>query len=503
MKELIEVVRILSKKNTGKTEVFDAYSLRQSGSKLVIFFNAIKNGAVQTDEEAAKLLYQASPDDDRYRQLKSRFRRRLLDTFFLLDTQALRTSGYLDVLYACRRRLSLIYAFKAHGAAQIALAEAVRLQKTALQYRLAEVVVASAALLREIYAENDDEKHFKNQNELLERYRPVLEAEQKSEEWVQIVRMAYRRYPIPPANLWSNITSACDELLRISGKFESPVISVNAFEAWMLRFEMEDNHDAAEEVAEQAAVFFRRHQLWADSGREILFLLGQLRAALHRKDFKKGRATAERAFRLVDAKDPRRFEIMELLLLISVHSGSVLHAFAVFKEAVELGAFNLAAEERQSKWEIFSPYLHLLMELRPRAQQFALLPKRQKFKVAGFVEDSIPYLPQRENQTFLIAVAQILFLLHLRNLPDAARLIEWLYNIFQASSRKETFRRQGLFIKLLYRLHLSGYQPEPDKKSRQLLAELSNCPIRYRGQLNRMEVMPYEMLWEMVLGFFK
>lgn len=503
MKELIEIIRILGKKKNNKIEVFDLQNLRQSGGKLVSFYNALKEGLFDDDKAAAAFLYGTTPGDDRYRQLKSRFRRRLLNTFFLLDVQPSHSPGYGEALQACNRQLAMVYAFKAQGAVQAAMTETIQLQRNALKYNFAEIVTAACLLLMELYSEAGDEKRFKEQKALLQRFQPILDAERKSEILVQTIRMAYRGNAIPPMEALNRIAAHCEELLSFSEKYKSPLISMNAFEAWMLRFELEGNFEPAEQVAEQAEAFFRKNPLWAPRDKQYLFLLGRLRAALHHTDFKKGKIAAERAFRLIGPNDPRRFELMELLLLLSIHSGNYLHAFAVYKEAIDSKVFITAPEEQKNKWQVITPFVHLLMEMRAPAQRFALLAKKNEFSMEEFIEGSIPYLPKKENQTFLIAVAQILFLLHSRNLSAASVLIEWLYNLFKTSSRKDGFRRQQVFAKLLHKLHLTGYQPEGIKQRDALPVEFQRYPFRYRGQISHLEVIPYEKLWKMVLGFFE
>ena len=94
MKNLIEVGKIVTKKKVRKIEIFDDHSLRTKNSKFNEFYEALMADKFKNDRDAATFLYGCSPTDDKYRQLKSRFRKRLLNTLFFLDVNLPATSSY-------------------------------------------------------------------------------------------------------------------------------------------------------------------------------------------------------------------------------------------------------------------------------------------------------------------------------------------------------------------------------------------------------------------------
>lgn len=500
MKDLLEITQILDKKKISKIEILDQYSLRQPNNLFARMYHGLYKEKFETDEQAAQELYQSPPTDARYRQLKSRFRKRLLNTFFFLDPNLSQLSGRTAALYSCRRNLALVHILTINGATETALTEALQIQNMAIRFGFPEMVVSSALIIREIYAGLNDEKNFSRQDKLIEEYEAIRHAEQRSEQHIQSIRLFYRSFEAEKHDKLSEISAKCDELLQLSEKYSAPLIHFNAFEAWMLRFELEGDFAAAADVAEQAEDFLKKQTTHYDDDKLKLFTIGRLRAALHNRDFKKGRAFAESAFRLIRPHDPERLQLMEFYLLLSIHTDSILHAFAVYREAVEHKQFQFAPEAEQDKWRIFTPYMHLLMELRPVQQQFVISQKRKDFKMEEFVESPVPYLPQKENQTILIAVAQVMFFFHVRNLTAAGRQIVWLHKLAHNLAKKGAYPRQCAFINLLHELHKNEYRPPSGKRCDKFLEALSRHPFRYRGQLQDLEIIPYEKLWEMALG---
>lgn len=82
MKNLIEIAQIITKKKIRKIEIFDEHYLQNKSSKFNDFYEGLIQGKFKNDRDAAEHLYKSTPKDDKYRQLKSRFRKRLLNTLF-------------------------------------------------------------------------------------------------------------------------------------------------------------------------------------------------------------------------------------------------------------------------------------------------------------------------------------------------------------------------------------------------------------------------------------
>ena len=89
MKNLIEIAKIVTKRKVKKIEIFDEHSLKYKNSKFNDFYEALTANKYKNDRDAATHLYNTTPTDPKYRQLKSRFRKRLLNTLFFLDINKL------------------------------------------------------------------------------------------------------------------------------------------------------------------------------------------------------------------------------------------------------------------------------------------------------------------------------------------------------------------------------------------------------------------------------
>ena len=87
MKELSKIVHLIDKNKARKVKLL---SDETAESKYAQLYQLIKEGHVKTDEEAAAHFYQdpKAVSQSAYRQFKSRFKERLMNTLFFLEKDA-------------------------------------------------------------------------------------------------------------------------------------------------------------------------------------------------------------------------------------------------------------------------------------------------------------------------------------------------------------------------------------------------------------------------------
>ena len=147
MKHLIEISKIVTKKKVRKIEIFDDNALKQKNSKFNEFYEALAANKFKNDRDAAMFLYSSTPTDDKYRQLKSRFRKRLLNTMFFLDVNRPSASSYDRAYFSCNKDWTLVKILLSNNAYKTASALARQILTTALKFKFADVIVNCACLL--------------------------------------------------------------------------------------------------------------------------------------------------------------------------------------------------------------------------------------------------------------------------------------------------------------------------------------------------------------------
>ena len=286
MKNLIEVAKIVTKKKVKKIEIFDDTSLKNKNSKFNEFYEALMANKFRNDRDAATFLYECSPTDDKYRQLKSRFRKRLLNTLFFLDINLPDTSGYDRAYFSCNKDWTLVKILLANEAPFTAATLARQILTVALKYRFADLIVNCSRILRTYCSETDDEKEFEEYDQYIKQYADILDAEIRSEELYQRVFMNYLKPPDEKFNLKERIDTYCDALIGLSETYDSPVIVYNTYLVWTYRYEMLLDYEGMIEVCSRAEQYVTDNPDFYQEEKVTTFQLKKMSAFLHLKDYK-------------------------------------------------------------------------------------------------------------------------------------------------------------------------------------------------------------------------
>ena len=273
MKNLIEISRIVTKKKVRKIEIFDDHTLKHKNSKFNEFYEALLANKFKNDRDAASFLYGTSPTDDKYRQLKSRFRKRLLNTLFFLDVNLPSTSSYDRAYFSCNKDWTLVKILLSNDATFTASALARQILTTALKFKFADVIVNCSRILRGFAAEEEHEKDFEEYDQHIKQYANVLDAEIRSEELFQRVIMNYYKPPSKNVNLAEKIDTYCDALVGLSEIYDSPIVIYNMYLVWAFRYEMLHDYTAMLEVCTRAEKYIEDNPVFYQDDKLATFQL--------------------------------------------------------------------------------------------------------------------------------------------------------------------------------------------------------------------------------------
>ena len=100
----------------------------------------------------------------------------------------------------------------------------------------------------------------------------------------------------------------------------------------------------------------------------------------------------------------------------------------------------------------------------------------------------------------MILVLQILFLLGEKKEDEVDERMEALRNYSSRYLRKNEDFRSNCFIKMFLKIPESNYKRIAlERNTRDLFKKLKSKPLEVASKPIEMEIIPFEMLWEMVL----
>lgn len=499
MKNLIEISRIVTKKKVRKIEIFDDHSLKHKNSKFNEFYEALMANKFKNDRDASSFLYGCSPTDDKYRQLKSRFRKRLLNTLFFLDVNLPSTSNYDRAYYSCNKDWTLVKILLSNNARHTAAALARQILTTAVKFKFADVIVNCSRILRKYCSEEGDEKSYEEYDQYSKQFQNVLDAEIRSEELYQRVVMNYYKPQSKNFNLQEKIDMYCQALVGLSETYDSPTIVYNMYLVWAFRYEMLHEYDdmlivcnKAEQYIEDNPKFYRDEML-------ATFQLKKMSAFLHLQDYTNGRTNAEKCLKSFPSGSETWFSFMEYYLLLALHTENYVNAIAIFTEATNNSKFKKIDNAVKEKWKIYDVYINYIVESQSEYYPILKAQKKRTFRLSRFLNDPILYPKDQRIFTVLMVIAQILFFLEKRSFNAVAERVDRLKTYANRQLKKEEHFRAIQFIRLLQQLVKYEFDLDRISNVDKYYERLEEQPFFFRGLISELEVVPYDKLWKMII----
>jgi hypothetical protein len=503
MKNLIEIAKIVTKKKVRKIEIFDDNSLKNKASKFNEFYEALLSNKFRNDRDAATFLYDCSPTDDKYRQLKSRFRKRLLNTLFFLDVNLPDTSGYDRAYYSCNKEWTLVKILLSNEAPFTAATLARQILTTSLKYKFADMIVNCARILRTYSTETDSEREFEEYDQHIKQYSDILSAEIRSEELYQRVMLNYFKPPEENNNLRERIDTYCDALIGLSEMYDSPVVFYNMYLVWTYRYEMLQDYEAMIEVCSRAEQYMKDNPIYHQDDKMATFQLKKMSAFLHLKDYKRGKVNAEKCLQSFPEGSDIWFTFMEYYLLLAMHTENYINAMAIWGKATAHARFRKLDPENREKWKVYEAYLNYIIEVFGDTNPILRRQNRRNFKVSKFLSDPVLYSKDMRIFTIFMLIAQLLFHLEAKQYSHVTDLVDRLKNYANRQLKKEEFFRLIQFIRLLQQMVKSNYKTDELGNTEKYVGRLTEMPFRYRGLVTELEVIPYEKLWGIIVSRLK
>lgn len=499
MKNLIEVSRILSKKKVRKIEIIDSSVLDNPESKFGQFYEALMNNKLRNDRDAATLLYNCSPTSDKYRQLKSRFRKRLLNTLFFLDINTPSADGYERAYYSCNKDWTLVKILLANECFLTAKDLARSILTTALKFNFADVIVNTARILREFAAKEENEKEFEVYDTYLKEFSPVLQAEYESEEAFQRILLKVKTPKEQLAEVLPVIADQCNKLVELSEQHDSPVIFYNMYMGWISNFEIQRDFSSMLQICERAEDYIAAHPQYYQDNVLAAFQLRKMSAYLHLRDFTNGQATAEKALETYQAGSQAWSQFLEYYLLLALHTNNYIPALAIYSRAVLHAKFNKLDMATRERWKVYEVYLNYFMDYIGAGTADIPPAGNYRFRLSRFLSDPIVYPKDQRLFTIHLIIAQFLFSLG-KDEHLAADCVNRLRLYGNKLLKKEENNRLIQFIRLLNQLNRAGYELSELRNTEKYLAAMKETPFHYRGLLSEWEIVPLEDLWTHILN---
>ncbi|MEJ8803407.1 hypothetical protein [Pontibacter sp. H249] len=485
MQELKRLVKIIDSSNPRALPIVDPTDQSSLEGKL---YNLIKNNLTQTDEEACLDLYGEDKLTPTYRMLKSRLRKKLLNSLFFTElseshfrTGYVKYSECLSLQYQADKLVIL-------GEYDLAYKIAEQVITIAKKAELNDLLVRAYDIKREANLLRDDRNKFEKDLELLQHYSYLDSSEREAtliysrhkfdislnlssfKKW----SVAYKQSLPKLEKLWLNTGSSkiynYYHMLQIAylesaGNFEGIVKLINNSKRLL-----DEGKVNAHWYNDRLNNFIKVYALLRLNQIEE----GLNHASCHLNSFKEGSINW--------------YGFLENYLLLSLHKQDYMLAVNLCSLAIDKGLFNFPVPRIKERWALLIEYVKL-----------ATSKTDIDTKSIGFIKQPEFSSLSKDKEGLNLSILILDFMKEVPNL-DLQREeyhIERLSKYSNKYLKGEVGARSKLFIKLLI-LSMKAERRNLKTKVAPLLAKLKSTPPP-QDPIAEIEIVPYEHLWQYVL----
>lgn len=486
MQELTKLIYVLNNISDKSNIIIKSNKQHNLESELI---KGISSQKFLTDKDAAFNLYGTDQSDVRYKMLKHRLKKKLLKKLLVADINENELA--LQKEQECLKLISLAKLLLKKLQYDIVLGLCNKIKSIATEYEFNEFSLIAYEMESVCHVNTGSFKQFEISKAKEDKYHKIITLEREANSLYQKTKV-YLRSTVKNRKIFlQELPQILDRLKEIWYETRSIVSYNSYFKASILSYELKGEFGEIIKITEETNKLINNKEinyLRFDTKYNAYILVY---AHLRNKSFEEGLKCAEKFSVYFDKSTPNWFSYMENYLLLSLHAKNYDLAAVVIDKVQNNNNFKEIPTDSKERWHLYYAYLHFF---KPDLAQL------EGFNYHKFISSLAGY--SKDKQGFNVAIL-ILQFMHFLKKNDAEALLYRIESLKKYSSThlKDTNSlRSRLFLKLLMLSVTEDFDADVcRKKGEKNYQKLSETPTP-GDAFAEIEIIPYEHLWEMVLG---
>lgn len=484
MNFLKQIVDLLSKYEQ-KFDTFEEHELENTVYHHL--YMGIQSGEYNTDDDAAFGIYKTDTSDARYRNLKSRLKKKLANNLFFLDIEEPRYSASLAAKFEVERQLFIMKTLADLGATRAAREVAIQILPITQKFHFTAATIESLTLLRQLTAYAGDEKELKHYGLLLKECLSARLAEIKASELEEEFKLQIVNTRSAPQELIAVTELLVSQIMALEKEHKTFSLFIISFRMQLHLCQLRGDYGATLDLCKQTDGYFQQCPHLATNARLIEVAVYKLTCYLYLRHYHEGIKIAEDNLHLLREGSGNWFVFMEDYFLILFHSSNLETAQEVYAKITQHISFQTIVPRRQETWHIFGLYL-------------AFVEGRETPDMEKFIKDMDVYRADKSAVYVAVLALSILIILRNGDFPLVIQRDEYLKKYLSRYLKGDDHKRSTAFLQLLRVLIKKDFNLDKILKAgAKHIAVLHDETLR----LDDYEVMPYERMWDIVVEVLK
>jgi hypothetical protein len=450
--------------------------------------DGIISGRFSTDSEAAYALYNKGPDCKSYQMLKSRVKEQFINLVLSADQTILLTPGTYSYSYSLVHR----YYYAAYSMVRLGwLSEGHELLRSCLnlakKHQITNIIINSSRLLKSHAGYNGTALDYQMYKDNIKKYISLYKAEIESDDMRDELHILMRQSISPHDK--KKLTRYWKRVCILNKKYESHILRINRTVIGYFYHEVNADNRGIIRICNQMIDYMLKFPAFYERSRHRLFQLYKVDAYTRLEDFNKAEKSAIDAIKLHSDYSPNSISVFEYYIHLCLNSCKYSKAFDLYEKATGLQLYNNFPDERKEKWKLFEAYL-----------SFVYPESGLKVKPAGLFSEMPVFSKDKGGSSITIVIAQIIILLDEGNFDKLLDRSDAFKIYFKRYVNRQIHYRTFLFTKMIETLFRCNFNyGKVEEAAKEFRLHLRDKKGFYKGRIEALEIIPYEVLWEQIL----
>lgn len=495
MYELLELSKIATPAKVKKIQ-----QIGKSDSKTDKLYWLIQKGQIKSDEDAIKEFYPGTDSKSALYQLKEKLYNKLINAVLIIDIEEKVGSRYTVAYSDCLKYCTAFEKIALMGAKKSTIKLGDKILKIALEYNIVEIVIrVSKVLIRKAVFVLKDEKKMIYYRNLFVKYSEIEQLQELARfYWVKISLRTSQKRMIVDKSLILEAQKYVDELQ--SKLMRGHTASTFSF-IFSLKIRIEELNHNHEQVIKLIDEYLMKLKSYRDyrANYFTVALNKKLAALITLRNFDKAIDVADESLYFSREGASSWFTSLENIIILYFYQSQYSEALKVYQRARGNKGINFLPEDRQEIFKVYRAYLQFFINI-------DLLPSKditkeyKTYRAAKFSNEVPIFSRDKTGINITIIIAQFLLLFTEGKYQKAIDKIESIKQYSHFHLRKDVTYRSNCFLKMLVKLIECNYHKAATiRKTRSLYEKLKNHPAEMQRQTNHVEIVPFEVLWEIIL----
>jgi len=495
MQELINLISLFQRT---KFKVNGMLSIiLELGSEMERFYDAIATGAVKTDEDAKAHFPEYAQSAGRLHTIKGKLKERLNDSILLLDFRESAFTERQHAFYACSKKWATAMTLLSKNARENGISLLENLLRQALRFEFTEITVDILRTLRLHYGILEgDQKRYDQIEQQINQFESYWIMERKTEGFYAELVTRYVRNKSQKEEISSKASAYFQEVKPYMEQCDTFKVQFFGRLLEILIYDSVQDYPNTARLCEDALAFFAKKEYVSSIVLQV-FNYNLFTCYLHLREYDKCLQLADKHQDLFEDGSYNWFKLQELYFLTAMQSGNLAEGLRIYGIVSTHPNLEHQPTAITEMWRIFEAYTCLLL------QAGVVVDKRvspDRFKLSKFLNEIPMFSKDKAGMNIPILIVQHLFDVVSGRWSHIIDRAETLAKYRTRYVSGPELARTNCFLRMLEQLPKCSFKLEDvQKRTAPLLLALLEMPPQTSPQNIEIEVVPYELLWDMVL----